>query len=632
MHLSSKEKPWGKPFTFKRYIHPPLAENMVTMWPSSMILFGEIKGGNDTHVSLSGRGHMSALPSSGVIFTLNGKFLPWTKVNYSTRKDGIPIHSFSHLVDGIKFRQEAFCDSERVPTAYTKITLKNVTEEPLTFDFGVMVRSGPEFDLVGCDEPDGYRWFEQLKKQWLTMPQYIRYTSKLTNGIFTLRFSKSYGFVEKNDDDLSTTLTLGAGQQKTFYFTFTRNKDKKPLSYLAAKEKCEDFWQNELEKAKRKPKNLKQGFFNNLIAQSLQMLCYPKGENYVLFRQGGIERHIYPKEAEPLFKALSLVGGYDDYLEKVLDMYFNVLQVKEGENKGQVNTYGFQWSTLSAAAAQSFAYVAINNEEVFKKYYIDALDAIRWIEKTRLTTKSNPELIKGLFPPWLSCDFGEADQVWSYTDNWNIEAYAEMLKVAKKYCTDEIIEIESALNDYNECLKNRFFEIAKEADGAKEWIVPRDARNDPKIEEKLDRQFEYLSYCMAPHQCEWLKSGIAKDDPDLEKKLLRFYEREAGVHMKRHGHFAPMTNIGTKYAPAVGQRWYTSYYEYSMFYYYQRINDKKMMKTIIDGQLKYATSHEGYMVERFSDHDAFWCPWMPNASANGRLITMCFALYGEQKL
>ena len=47
-----------------------------------------------------------------------------------------------------------------------------------------------------------------------------------------------------------------------------------------------------------------------------------------------------------------------------------------------------------------------------------------------------------------------------------------------------------------------------------------------------------------------------------------------------------------------------------------------MMKTIIDGQLKYATSHEGYMVERFSDHDAYWCPWMPNASANGRVLDM----------
>ena len=41
-HLSSPAHPWGKPFTNKRYIHPPLAENIVTMWPNSMIMIGEI--------------------------------------------------------------------------------------------------------------------------------------------------------------------------------------------------------------------------------------------------------------------------------------------------------------------------------------------------------------------------------------------------------------------------------------------------------------------------------------------------------------------------------------------------------------------------------------------------------------
>jgi hypothetical protein len=69
-----------------------------------------------------------------------------------------------------------------------------------------------------------------------------------------------------------------------------------------------------------------------------------------------------------------------------------------------------------------------------------------------------------------------------------------------------------------------------------------------------------------------------------------------------------------------------------MFDYFYQLNDKKMMKIILDGQFKYATSKEGYMVERFCDHNAFWCPWQPNASANGRLITMSFILYGEEKL
>ncbi|MBE7061353.1 MAG: hypothetical protein E7382_02310 [Clostridiales bacterium] len=636
MHLSSKDKPWGKPFTFKRYIHPPLAENLVTMWPSSMILFGETLGGAGSHVMLNGRGHMSALPSTAVIFTLNGKFLPWTKVKYSTRKDGLPIHSFSHLVDGVKFSQEAFCDTEKLPTAYIKVTLQNTTDSDLSFDFGAMVRSGPEFDLVGGDEPDGYRWFEQLKKQWMTMPTFIRQSGKLTNGTFTLRFSKTYDFIEKDFDDLSTNLTLKASERKTYLFTLTRNKDKKPLSYTKAKNDCEKFWLSELSKAERKPVNMKKGFFNNLICQTLQMICYPKGENYVLFRQGGIERVVYPKEAEPLFRAIAYVGGYDDYLDKVLDMYFNVLQVKEGENKGQVNTFGMQWSSLSAAAIQSYSYVALNNESIFKKYYNDALDSFRWIEKKRAGTKLDPNLIPGLFPPWVSSDFGDAEQVWSLTDKWNIEGYREFKKVADKYNTAEKEEITTALNDYLDCIKARFFELSKEAEGKDEWIVPRDARNDPEIEKKLDRQFEFCSYCKTFHQAHWLNLGIAGYGTPLANKIYKNIEREVGADIKRHGHFMPMSRShkkgGSTFSPPVGQRWYTNTSEYEMFDYFYQLNDKKMMKIILDGQFKYATSNEGYMVERFCDHNAFWCPWQPNASANGRLITMSFILYGEEKL
>ena len=42
MHLSSPDRPWGKPFTNKLYLHPPFAENIVTLWPTSMVLIGEI--------------------------------------------------------------------------------------------------------------------------------------------------------------------------------------------------------------------------------------------------------------------------------------------------------------------------------------------------------------------------------------------------------------------------------------------------------------------------------------------------------------------------------------------------------------------------------------------------------------
>ena len=49
MHLSSPDKPWGKPFTNKLYIHPPFSENIVTLWPNSMVMIGEIPPGNSRY-------------------------------------------------------------------------------------------------------------------------------------------------------------------------------------------------------------------------------------------------------------------------------------------------------------------------------------------------------------------------------------------------------------------------------------------------------------------------------------------------------------------------------------------------------------------------------------------------------
>ena len=36
-----KSKSWERPFTTKRYLHPPFAEEIVTMWPDLKFVIGE---------------------------------------------------------------------------------------------------------------------------------------------------------------------------------------------------------------------------------------------------------------------------------------------------------------------------------------------------------------------------------------------------------------------------------------------------------------------------------------------------------------------------------------------------------------------------------------------------------------
>ena len=51
----------------------------------------------------------------------------------------------------------------------------------------------------------------------------------------------------------------------------------------------------------------------HLTAQILQCFCYPVGESFLLCRQGGLQRFIWPFEALFAMEAISRIGDYDDF-------------------------------------------------------------------------------------------------------------------------------------------------------------------------------------------------------------------------------------------------------------------------------------------------------------------------------
>lgn len=617
MYLSSKSKPWGKTFTNKRYLHPPLAENIITMWASSMILIGEIRGGRDSQAILAGRRDQSTLPSSGVIFTLNGKFLQRDPVKYKVRKDGYPIHALTKDVDGIRFFEEAFCDSDRVPTVYIKVALENVSDKLLTTTFGAMVRTGPEFSLIGCDEPDGYHAAEQKKPEWLAMPKFKKSKGKLTDGVYSLRFSGSEFITERFEDDLSSSVTLKPKEKKYFYFTFTRNLQN-PERYTVAREQAELFWKKELGKAVNAPDYRDEGVFNNLLSQSLQMFCYPHEENYVLLRQGGLQRYIWPNEAVSVIDALVKIGGYESYLKKVIDTYFDVLQTKDGENEGQITNFGIGWGAVPGAALESYALVSLSDDSVFKARYGDAMSAFRWIEKQRKSADSG-ERVKGLFPAWRPSDYGSPRQIWGYTDCWMLQGYKALLNTFKEKNAPDLKEVQNAYDDYYASMKKVFDECAKNADLTKAFVLPFDASNDEKLEAIISKQ--YINSCH--QQTNFLKTGFAGYETPTAIAMQKYFK-----DLKcKNNLFFPCQNEETEN----GRIWYVSFAEYDMFVYHKNGGNKEMMQKILDGQLKYVVNNEYYLCERLNSHDCYYAPWQPNASANGRTLYMMFDVYGRKK-
>ncbi len=81
-HFTSLEKPWGKSHTPLRYIHPPFAEEIVTMWPNMTVMLGEIQGGAYPQKTVTGRITESALPSAAMAFLVRDKLFKSENAEY----------------------------------------------------------------------------------------------------------------------------------------------------------------------------------------------------------------------------------------------------------------------------------------------------------------------------------------------------------------------------------------------------------------------------------------------------------------------------------------------------------------------------------------------------------------------
>ena len=127
-HLSGNKNPWGKSFTPKRYIHAPFSENIITMWPNGSIVIGEIAGGPEPQVFSEGRIAESKLPSCMISFLYHDQLPDFKAAEYKTRADGIPVHSLVHNMDDFSMEIDSFCNSERVSTAFARVTVKNTSD------------------------------------------------------------------------------------------------------------------------------------------------------------------------------------------------------------------------------------------------------------------------------------------------------------------------------------------------------------------------------------------------------------------------------------------------------------------------------------------------------------------------
>ena len=84
--------------------------------------------------------------------------------------------------------------------------------------------------------------------------------------------------------------------------------------------------------------------------------------------------------------------------------------------------------------------------------------------------------------------------------------------------------------------------------------------------------------------------------------------------------------------PWAGHTWYTSSGDKGWFFAWLKRGEHEKARQTLEAQMYYGMTDAYYMMERYADNDPYWVPWCPNASANGRLLQMLFAFYGEKEI
>ena len=617
---------WKQPFTNKRYLHPPFAENMFTMWPDFRVICGDI-------VEIT-----SGYRSSGFRILYGDELLSpdFSKVIYKTRADGVPVHSICYNYGRFKLHMESFCDIDRRPTSYTKFTVENITDTIVSDMIAILPRTGREDHLVGM-EVDCYAHYDSNVHNWgMLKSDWCLKGNMLTDNEYNILLQDlddldihwqgdENGLVWYKRKLLKLRFTLEPGQSVNFTCAF-RHGQVLAFNYDIEKEKSIAFWKNELSRLNVIPGGEKyKELVKNIIAQCLQMFSYPVGKNYVLPRQGGLQRVIWPVEAIEFLIALDRLGDFRDYTETAYETFFFTLQVKDGEERGAIqNLSGQPWGSITGGSVWGCArhILYLDSREVFDKFRDNLYLAFEWMQKQRSKTRHGEFEGIGLFPPMKSCDWPGVFQSWCLTDAVNLIGYRWLAKVFEHFNDTYAEDIRASYEDYMGCMKNILKKEVEKNDRFDEIIIT----NKVGVETTDPPSGAYFSDGPAM----LIRAGVIPAGSKISKQVEAFFRNRG---LMKNG-FTGLMNDGLIFQghnsdPWAGHTWYTSFSDMCWFYNWLESDERNKAEETLMAQLKWGMSAEYYLLERYADNDPYWTPWMPNASANGRLLMMMSDFFGD---
>ncbi len=601
---------WQRPKTTRRYLHPPRAERIVTLWAEGKILFGENEKGVDasSYAALESVAVWLCHSRNPQKYCTPFKF---EEVTNLLPEDGTPVHGIAHEYGGFSVELEAFCNIERKPTCFFQVRVKNNAPYRATHAVGLVLRRGKEKSLA-YGSPDGYISYDpELVAFMQHTPTFAMQNGIVRDGEYFLTCDVPATF-DAEKGVLWLPLSLGAGEELVATFSLGKG-EARAFDYEDEKKKTVAFWQGELEKLNKLPNGIgnhpdRLRTVQNLTVQILQNFCHFKGEEALVLRQGGLQRLIWPWDAKPALEALGEIGAYDEYLDEVISFYFDKMQLPDGE----IDTVGEHWASVTVCSLYSLATRALQkgDTDYWQRYRDKAYLTFEWVKRQRRAPRGTDE-IEGIFPARRGCDSPTVFQHWTNADVWALFALKQLARAAERFGEAEAGAVRQEYHAYRARVWEIFSRFVKEAEGGDELRIPlAPSGNDKPL---LDNFYPYLLQGVFAYEI--------IDEPALLYKARNWLVRnglaEKGLHARQ------------PYRDGNTHIWYTTVSDSYWFRIYQRLGEQEWARECFEAMQKYSMTDEYYMIERYADNDPYYVPWSPNVSANGRFILMMLDYYKD---
>ena len=587
---------WERPKTTRRYLHGPFAERILTFWREGKIAFGEVEHKDDWSLDYRRDLHAHAV---WLVHGAEDTPFDFRTAQLTVPEGGEPDHAQRWRVGALEVELAACAPFGRKPSAFVRLVVRNTGDKPLKEPFAFLLREGLESKLI-FGAPDVYKVFRPSLSDWATIsPNGWRCDGDvIRHGERFVSFGGAPFAWDAKKGAARFRIELSPGEEKTIELEVGKG-ERQGLGYASARAGMYEDWMTELEKLKI-PAGMdakRRRIIRNLAVQMLQCLSMPTEGDFVLPRQGGLQRYVWPGDADCFLEALDAIG-YGGYVAKCIDFYYSHCQ----RGNGEAGPFKNNWAGDTASVLKTFARhcTATGDVECWRHWREAAFKAFGWIESKRQEGG-------GLFPSMKATDHPAVLKAWGSTDLKGLEAYVAFMAAAAKFNDPRMAEIKAAEADYRAALTKVMDGMRERYAGKDEFEVPMtaDGSDDPFLE-------TFMFYL---HPGRFAENGLLTADEMMRLRtwlLRRGYANENGLYANQLSRDLDRRN----------HIWYTTWTELQWFRAWRRVGRDDLAEQTRDACLKYALTDELYVGERYHDANPWYYPWSPNASGSGRLVIM----------